>query len=181
MSLKNQPCAYCGSTEHRRSKGHVFSRHLFHELLPDSTRRITVPECEECKAAWEEAEAHFRNVFVLIWDSEKLQDDRRLAKMRRSFRKFDGPRRWRDLLNQIVPVNTPNGEREAIYPTKDPLCCMILRRIVRGLSHYHNIGSPIQDHLVEIGPMPYELPPAFEEEITWYQLAVNEHPNGARR
>lgn len=171
MPLKNQPCAYCGSTEHRRIKGHVISRNLFHEFLPVDTQRITVPECEKCKAAWEDAETHFRNVFVLIWDSLKLQNDRRLDKMRRSFQQPDGPRRWRDLVNQIVPANPPNGKREAIYPAKDPLCCMILRRIVRGLSHHHNLGSPIQDHLVEVGPMPYELPPAFEEEMTWHQLA----------
>lgn len=167
MPLKNQPCAYCGTVKYKRINGHVISRNLFHEFLSKNVQRITVPECAQCKAAWEDAEAHFRNVFVLAWNPDQLQEDNRLDKMRRSFQKSDGMRRWRDLLNQIVPVNT----REAVYPTKDPLCLMILRRIIRGLSHYHNLGTAISESSVEVGSMLWELPPAFEEEMSWYQLA----------
>src|SRR6266496_3089312 len=52
VTMKNKPCAFCGSVEkdNPRTKGHVLQKSMYPEAGPESIRRITVPECVRCKA-----------------------------------------------------------------------------------------------------------------------------------
>lgn len=170
MALKSLPCAYCGTTAVERTKGHVIPRSIYPDTLPNAPR-ITVPECLKCKARWDDAEPHFRNVMIAIWDPERTVIDNRYAKMKRSFSKRDGVRRLSEFAAQMISKKTPKGERETIYPTRDPKCNLILRRIVRGLSHFHEFGSPIADTRVRCGVMLWTIPDAFRSSFTWHEIA----------
>jgi len=171
MPIMNQPCAYCGTRDTSRTKGHVIPQSLYSLSLPYSVQWITVPECLNCKAVWEDVEPHFRNVMLAIWDPEKVIKDDRFYKMDRSFYKLDGQRRLRELVGRFVPVVTPKGEREMLFPDKDPACNLIFRRIVRGLCYIHDLGSPVADKRVITGTMIWKLPDEFEQEITWTVVA----------
>ncbi len=168
--MKHQPCAYCGTTEKKRTKGHVIPKSLYPASLPD-VQRITVPECLDCKALWEDAEPHFRNIMIAIWDPETIVEDGRWRKMQRSMWKCDGPRRYEDFIDLLVEENTAKGKRHAIYPDKEPRHNLILRRIVRGLCHDHGLGSAIADSRVWCAVMRYRVPEAFQSEIIWHELS----------
>jgi hypothetical protein len=170
VKQRDRPCAYCGTTEIERTKGHVIPKSLYPDSLPNA-QRITVPECMDCKALWEDAEPQFRNTMVAIWDPETVVEDSRWRKMQRSMSKCDGPRRYRDFIDLLVAQNTPKGKRHAIYPAKDPQCNLILRRIVRGLCHHHGLGSAIADSRVWCDVMQFSVPEAFRSEITWHELS----------
>jgi hypothetical protein len=60
---------------------------------------------------WVDAEPHFRNIIIAIWDPEQAVMDNRYESMARSLLKCDGPRRFREFVEQIVPVDTPDGQR----------------------------------------------------------------------
>ena len=167
MALKHQPCAYCGSSKSPRTKGHVIPKNLY----PTETNAITVPECSDCKAIWEDAEPHFRNIMMAIWNPEKMVKDNRFTRMQRSFKKCDGTRRLREFIDRIVPAPPPNQGREMLYPAKDPAFNLILRRIVRGLCHVNKLGSPVADNRVSCDVMKYDVPEAFKPDFTWSEIA----------
>lgn len=168
--LKHHPCAYCGTTLSTRGKGHVFPRSIYPDTLPN-VYRITVPECNECKALWEDAEPHFRNVLLSIWDSETALTDTRAERLWRSFDANDGHRRVRELAGMFRPEQVAGTDRTKIYPAEDERFNLILRRIVRGLAHKHGIGTSIPDAQVTCDVMRWLVPPAFEDEITWHTIA----------
>ena len=167
MVLKDQPCAYCGSSKSPCTKGHVIPKNLY----PAETKAITVPECKECKAIWEDAEPHFRNIMMAIRDPEKVIKDDHFARMQRSFKKCDGPRRLKELLDLIVPASPPNQEREMLYPAENSAFNLILRRIVRGLCHVEKLGSPVADNRVRCDVIKCDVPEAFKPEFTWREIA----------
>lgn len=170
MAHRNDPCAYCGTTQTTRTKGHVIPRALYPDSWPKA-QRITVPECTDCKALWEDAEPHFRNIMTAIWNPDQIVRDSRHESMQRSFLKCDGARRLKDFVERLVSVETPSGPREMIYPAKDGQCNLILRRIVRGLCHQHRCGSAIADVRVLCNVMQYTVPEAFQREFTWHEIA----------
>ena len=49
--------------------------------------RITVSECTDCKKIWEDAEPHFRNILLGIWNAEALPVDSRVESMWRGLRR----------------------------------------------------------------------------------------------
>jgi hypothetical protein len=159
MMIISQPCAYCGKSSKPRTKGHVLSGSTYPKSLT-SAPRITVPECLECKILWESAEPQFRNLLTGIWNSTALPEDSRTSKMMRSFQKCDGKKRACEVLKQIV--NTQEGYK--IFPLKDECFNLILRRIVRGLSHHHGLESSVRDERVVCFPAKYEIPPAFRAQ-----------------
>ena len=163
-------CAYCGTERIKRTKGHILPRSMYPDSLP-TAKRITVPECLECKKLWEDAEPHFRNVILSIWDPEAPPSDSRVTSMFRSFKQPDGPRRAKDLLARVE--SAAGGEREAIYPAKDPQFNLILRRIVRGLCHKHQLETAVGDARVYCDVMRWQIPPAFEAMLTWNTISEN--------
>ncbi len=145
-------------------------RSLYPDTLPQA-QRITVPECTDCKALWEDAEPHFRNIMIAIWNPDRIVKDIRYESMRRSLLKCDGARRLRDFTDRLVSVDTPNGEREMIYPAKDRRFNLILRRIVRGLCYFHGLDSAIGDARVLCDVMRFRVPKAFQPDFTWNEIA----------
>ncbi|WP_296643532.1 hypothetical protein [Thiobacillus sp. 65-1402] len=88
--------------------------------------------------------------------------------MFRSFKQPDGRRRANDLLARIK-----SGEQEAIHPAKDSLFNLVLRRIVRGLCHKHQIETAVEDHRVHCDVMRWEIPQEFEAMLTWNSISDN--------
>ena len=134
--LKHQPCAYCGTKLVDRTKGHVFPQSMYPDSMPN-VNRITVPECYSCKAIWEDAEPHFKNTLLAIWNPDELPNDSRVQSMWRGINEKDGRRRARDLASQFRTVEIGGAPRTKVYPDEDPTFNLILRRIVRGLIHKH--------------------------------------------
>jgi hypothetical protein len=105
---------------------------------------------------------------------------------RRSFTKVDGGKRARDLFVQMVPVHTPQGERHMVYPARDERVLRIVRKVVRGLCHYHKLLSPVLDEQVWADVQKFEIPPEFltqmtsanvEEDVLQYRFGVIEDPD----
>ena len=168
--LVNRPCAYCGTKTVKRTKGHILPRSIYPDSLPNA-KRITIPECIECKSIWEDAEPHFKNILISIWNSDTLPSDSRTNSMWRGFLEKDGQRRVKELLALIEPAQSDGKSREMIYPAKDLKFNLILRRIVRGLSNIHHLGTPITDRRVICDAMRWSIPPTFEDNLTWHVIA----------
>jgi hypothetical protein len=66
MAMKHRPCAYCGTMEFQREKGHVVPDCVYPPSLDPRVQRITVPECSRCKAIWQDAETQFRNIMMIV-------------------------------------------------------------------------------------------------------------------
>jgi hypothetical protein len=145
MSMRKKPCAYCGSTSTPRTKGHVLGKAIYPSVREDRTQWITVPECDDCKALWEDAESHFRNVILVAGAPNTEATSIWGDKGRRSFREVDGKRRVRDILFNSVPTKTADGSCDLIFPDRDERVMLILRKIARGLCHHHQLGTAISD------------------------------------
>lgn len=154
----------------KRTKGHVIPRSLYPDSLPKA-KRIIVPECTDCKTLWEDAEPHFRNIMVAIWDPDRIVEDNRFAALQRSLLKCDGPRRHKKLAELFVSVVTPNGPREKIFPAKDTGFNLILRRIIRGLCHHHGLGTAIADNRVACDVPRLPFSEVLQSEFTWHEIA----------
>ena len=108
------------------------------------------------------------------------------GRTRRSFCYEDGRRRARDLVAQMVPVQTAQGERHMVYPARDDRVMRVIRKVIRGMCHHHRLLSPVTDTQVWADVQPFEFPPAFlavmgtahaEEDILNYRYCVIEHPD----
>jgi hypothetical protein len=71
-----------------------------------------------------------------------------------------------DLATQIVPVETPEGQRHMIYPAKDDRVLRIVRKIVRGVCHHHGLVLPVQESQVLADIQRFEVPSKFLAEMT---------------
>ena len=91
--------------------------------------------------------------------------------MWRGFQEKDGQRRAKELLELFIPTQADGKNREMIYPAKDSRFNLILRRIVRGLSDEHKLGTSISDERVFCDVMRWQIPPAFETDLTWHVIA----------
>jgi hypothetical protein len=125
-----------------------------------------VPACASCNNGWSDDEVHFRNVLLLAGNITPVVDELWQGKTRRSFAKVDGRKRMRDLVAQLVPVETVEGERHMIYPGRDPRVLRIIRKIVRGLSHHHGLLSPVCEGQVWADVQQYVVPPEFDSLMT---------------
>ncbi len=88
------------------------------------------------------------------------------GKTRRALAEADGRKRALDLAIQLVPIKTPDGDRHMIYPAKDERVTRVVRKIVRGLCHRHNLTSPVLDAQVLVDVHRFAIPPEFMEEMT---------------
>ena len=98
-----------------------------------------------------------------------------------SFYKSDGGRRVKDLLFQMQPTVVDGQSRFMVYPHKDMRVERVLRKIVRGLSSFHQIETAIDDKRVLIRPAIYNLPESIdisladehrEEDILRYRFCT---------
>lgn len=87
------------------------------------------------------------------------------------------------------PVQTPTGDRHAIYPASDLRFLRILKKIVRGLHFHHLLGRLVSNEMVTAKLHTFVIPQEFveiapifhfESDIFSYQVfdfrAVGEMP-----
>lgn len=159
-------CVYCGRPN-AKSVDHVVPRSLYPPSQPPGRfQRITVPACLECNNGFADDEVHFRNVVTLAGEATLPVQIIWREKVRPSFDQPDRARRLRELLAQIVPVSTPDGPRHAIYPAENDRVLRVVRKIVRGLCHYHNLLSPVADAQVWADIQRFAIPEEFLNQMT---------------
>ena len=84
----------------------------------------------------------------------------------RSFLELDGERRLKDLFGQMVPIQTPEGQRRSkIYPAKDERVMRVVRKIIRGLCHHHKLFPHVLDDQVWADIQRFEVPSDFLDEM----------------
>jgi len=149
MSLQ-KPCAYCGLPSDKRDKEHVFPKNLYPPSKAGSKiQRLTIPACNKCNNSWANDEVHFRNVLVVAGDpTTPVRIELWNTTVDRSFSQVDGFKRLKDLAEQMKPVNVSGQDRHMVYPGNDARVVRIIRKIVRGLSYYHDISWPLPDERI---------------------------------
>ena len=164
-----KPCAYCGKSSSARHNGHVISKSLYPSSTPNYIQRPTVPECEECKEIWTDAETQFRNILMIAGEPNQAVHET-WQTVQRSFDKPSGKRWISDIYNTMVSISTESGDRHMVYPYKDPRVNLVLRKIVRGLSAYHEIMASVSDEQVWVGYVPNTMPESVRDEMLVYNL-----------
>lgn len=159
MARVLERCAYCGAGASTVEREHVIPRCLYPRSRAASrVQRLTVPSCGRCNRGWSDDEAHFRNVLLLAGMPNSAVQEVWRTSTQRSFREVDGLRRIRDLVDLMVPVQVEGEDRWMIYPGRDPRVIRVVRKIVRGLSHHHGVGSAIADERVWADILKYPIP-----------------------
>jgi hypothetical protein len=160
-------CAYCGEEIPRGEKEweHVVPRGLYPKSKATSrVQRITVPTCRSCNASWADDEAHFRNVINIAGDANESALEL-WQKTTRSFNKDDGKRRAIDLLQQLEQVSVNGRDRFIVYPGEDERIVRIIRKIVRGLCHFHGVGTAVEEHRVWVDVLKHKVPDEFLKDM----------------
>lgn len=159
-------CAYCGKTVERAEREHVIPRCLYPKSKAGSrVQRLVVPACSACNSSWSADEAHFRDIVLMSGPKNRPVEELWSTKVRRSFEKVDGHQRLRDIVAQMVPVTVEGQARHKVYPGKDPRVIRVIKKIVRGLCHYHGLRTAVSDKEVRADVMKYQVPPALLEEM----------------
>lgn len=90
-----------------------------------------------------------------------------------------------DILSIVKSVRTDAGDRHMIYPAEDPRVLRVIRKIIRGLSYYHGLGSPVADDQVWADVLRYQVSPDLlgkmehhhrERDIIEYSFEGPSHP-----
>jgi hypothetical protein len=87
---------------------------------------------------------------------------------RRSFREVDGHRRLQDLVDGMVPVQLEGRDRWMIYPARDERVLRVLKKTVRGLSHFHGAESAVPEQRVWVDVLKCRIPNELVVEITFH-------------
>lgn len=159
-----QSCAYCGNASGRLTREHVVPSSLYPASKETSkVQRITVPACRDCNHGWSDDEAHFRNVLTVAGELNDVARELWNGKIKRSFEKGDGHRRFIDLYDQMQSVQTDSGERHKVFPANDTRFLRVLRKIARGLHHHCGLWTPVPDERVTADVLQISIPAEFSE------------------
>jgi len=166
MSIK-EPCAYCGMPSDKRDREHVFPKNLYPKSKSKSKiQRLTIPACNKCNNSWSDDEVHFRNMLVLAGDpSTIVKKELWETTIKRSFSQIDGFKRLKDLSERMKQVNIDGQKRNMVYPGDDQRVVRIIRKIIRGLSYYHGLVTPIAEDNIFVDVLKFEIPEEILEEI----------------
>jgi hypothetical protein len=160
-------CGYCGQRV-ATDREHVFPRNLYPESKANSrVQRLTIPSCNVCNNGWSDDEAHFRNILVLAGEPNKSCQELWETTVHRSFRQPDASRRIKDIDNILLPVEVDGQARHKVYPGEDARVVGIVNKVIRGLSHYHDVLSPIPESRVSVDVMKYPVPDEFLSEMIY--------------
>ena len=160
-------CAYCGERI-ATDKEHVFPKNLYPESKSKSrVQRLTIPSCNICNNGWSDDEAHFRNILAIAGKPNDSRLELWESKVWRSFRQIDGPRRVQDIINNWRPVEVDGRVRYMVYPGEDKRVARVVRKVVRGLCHYHSIISALPESRVWVDVMRYQTPDEFIGQMTY--------------
>ena len=159
---KEKLCAYCGKPASDRE--HVFPKCLYPTSKSKSKiQRLTIPACNECNNSWSDDEAHFRNVMLLA--GEPGENVNELWEVfQRSLKKSDGRRRLKDI---ILQLKLTKGNNYKIYPGQDERAIRIVKKVIRGLSHYHGIMTAVPESLVWVNILKFQIQENFLDEMVW--------------
>lgn len=179
--MKREACAYCGSFE-SLTREHAIPKCLYPKSKEGSpVQRIIVPGCKTCNSSWSKDEEHFKAVMAVSGESNSAVQEL-WPSILRGFNdeKFGMPRK-KNLAELLVVVQTENGQRHRIYPGKDPRVIRVIKKIVRGLCHHHNLLTCLSDDQifadVEMKPIPSEFDGMMinlhaEEDILRYRYGL---------
>jgi hypothetical protein len=180
--MSGKRCAYCGAPDAKLEKEHVFPKCLYPPSKGGSkVQRMTVLACSQCNRGWSDDEAHFRNILLVSGEPNPPVQELWGTKALPSFDQPDGLRRALDLLRQMRPVDTDDGQRYAVFPGEDTRVMRVIRKVIRGLCHYHQVMSPVPDRRVWSDVLKYRVPQEFydqmqyhhrEEDIAEYRYSV---------
>lgn len=175
-------CAYCGKVIKKGEREHVFPRCLYPESKNNSkVQRITVLSCSECNRSFADDEAHFRDMLSISGDPNQARKEIWKEGVEPSFDQPDGHRRVNDLFSQMKPVRVENTDRYMVYPGKDPRVLRVITKIIRGLSHYHNIETAVPEKRVRCSIQEFPVPEDIlyklkeghrESDIITYQYGI---------
>jgi hypothetical protein len=84
---------------------------------------------------------------------------------RRAFAELDGRRRVLDVVAQLRPVMVDGQRRHMIYPGEDPRVVRVLQKIIRGLCHYHGVGTAIREDRVTADVLKDVLPTEWVDAL----------------
>jgi hypothetical protein len=89
------------------------------------------------------------------------------------------------MLDHVEEVKTPRGWVQMVFPGRDPRVMRVVRKVIRGLCHYHGLLSPVLDDQVWSDVQRFELAPRFlagfefahvEEDVFQYRFGVIDDP-----
>jgi hypothetical protein len=143
-------CAYCGVDEADEvpfTDDHVIPKCLYPATYRDSNL-IVVDACEPCNNGFSYDEVHFRNVLVLAGESNAPVKELWKTKIVRSFERGDGQQRVRQALEHTAKVQIEGEDRRIIFPEQDERVIRIIKKIVRGLSHFHGVESAVAENRI---------------------------------
>ena len=86
----------------------------------------------------------------------------------RSFNEVDGSKRVSDLIVRMKPAKVAGSERHMVFPGEDERVMRVVRKIIRGLCHYHNVMSPVSEQRVWADVLRYAIPQEFLEQMSYY-------------
>jgi hypothetical protein len=168
--MNKKKCSYCGREVNKTQHEHIFPRNLYPQTKAQSKiQRLTIPACSKCNNSWADDEAHFRNVLILAGDNPNLvRDELFSGPISRSFKKLDGMKRISDLLDLMKPIETEHGKRQMIYPAEDDRILRVVKKVIRGLCHYHQLYSPILGHRVWVDVLKYSIPAEYINSMNYF-------------
>jgi hypothetical protein len=145
----------------------MFSRAIFAGLKSCSqVQRLTIPSCKECNNGWSDDEVHFRNVLALAGEPNEARHELWDTTILRSFKKKDGIRRMRDILEIMQPGKNDGNDRHKVYPGQDDRVLRVVKKIIRGLCHHHGIMSAVSEKRIWADILEYQIPQGFLLEMT---------------
>lgn len=151
-------CALCGEFK-ITTREHVVPRSLYPASKAASKfQRITIGACAECNNGTADDDAHFRTVVALAGPHNDIVDELWKGPIARALAQVDGRRRARDVFKIMRPAPDAGLDQYRIFPAEDDRVLRIIRKIIRGLSHHHGLGSALKDGQVFADVMRYAVP-----------------------
>lgn len=90
--------------------------------------------------------------------------------VKRSFHKPSGGKWSKALVEQMVATENIEGPIYKIYPANNPEIMLVIRKIIRGLCHYHGIATAVSDKRVWADILKYQIPPYLKENMKWFHI-----------
>jgi hypothetical protein len=108
-------------------------------------------------------------VLLVAGEANRAVNELWVNKAKPSFRKSDGHARVAALFEQLKPVIIEDKQRWIIYPGKDERVIRVIRKIIRGLSHFHGVESAIQDDRIWADVLTFAVPDEWMNSVTFHQ------------
>lgn len=162
IAHKNNPCAYCGLKESTRTKGHVIPDSMY----PSGTniQRLTVPECEDCKDSWKDADDRFRILICMCTETPETVFQFRRCVIDAIHNHKDVPRlQW--IVDHTTETTLNGKDVMRVHPDWSPDVIQVLQRITRGLLYKTKYPIEVHKTQVTVRLCDQQLPDFIEEQL----------------